>query len=94
MSLVSSQVFGEHGYLKLRSRQKELAQIEQEVRKLEQEKQQLEKRIQKLRSDPETIEQIAREEMKLVRPDEVIYTVPAPPAAPSTAPTQPTQPKK
>jgi cell division protein FtsB len=76
-SLLSTQVFGEYGYLKLREQKRVLSQIEEQVRVQREEKQQREERVRKLQKDPEAIEKIAREEMKLVRPGEVIYTDPA-----------------
>ena len=76
-SLLSTQVFGEYGYLKLREQKRVLIQLEQKVQKQRDEKQRREQNVQKLKTDPETIEKIAREEMKLVRPGEIIYTDPA-----------------
>ena len=84
--LCVQQVFGEKGYLKLRARQREVRQLEQELRRLTEENQRLQRQIQRLRTDPAAIERVAREEMKLVRPGEVIYTVPA---RPSPAPAEP-----
>ena len=63
----------------MRQRQKEVWQLELEIRHLRGENQQLQQRVQGLRSDPAAIERIAREEMKLVRPGEIIFTLPAPP---------------
>ena len=52
--------------------------------------QQLEQDIEKLRSDPQTIERQAREQLRYARPGEVIYTLPAAkpakPAAETSAP--------
>jgi len=76
-SLLSTQVFGEYGFLKLRAQMKELSRLEQEVSRQKEENQRLEERVHKLRTDADTIEKVAREEMKLVRPGEVIYTDPA-----------------
>ncbi len=79
------QVLGENGYFKLRAHQKEVSRLEKEVQRLAEENQRLERQIQRLRSDPAAVEQIAREEMKLVRPGEVIYALPSPPQ-PAPAP--------
>lgn len=77
------QVFGQNGYFTLRARRKEVRELELEVRRLAEENQRLERDIERLRNDPSAIERVAREEMKLARPGEVIYTLPAPPPAPS-----------
>lgn len=79
------QVLGENGYLTLRARQREVRQLESEVRRLTEENQRLDREVNRLRTDPKAIERVAREEMKLTRPGEVIYTMPAPPAPPATA---------
>ncbi len=76
-SLLSMQFFGEHGYLRLRAQSKEMERIEKDVQQLKDENQRLEKRVKDLRTDPNAIEAIAREEMKLVRPGEVVYTDPS-----------------
>lgn len=79
------QILGENGYLTLRARQHEVRQLENEVRRLAEENQRLDREINRLRNDPRAIERVAREEMKLVRPGEVIYTLPAPPSPPAAA---------
>ena len=72
------QIVGDHGHLKMRQRQREVRQLEGEIHHLQGENQQLQQRVQSLRSDPAAIERIAREEMKLARPGEIIFTLPAP----------------
>ena len=47
----------------------------------------LERRIRQLRSDPNAIEQIAREELKMAKPGDVIYTLP--PAPKESGPASP-----
>jgi len=79
------QILGENGYLTLRARQREVRQLENEVRRLAEENQRLDREVNRLRNDPRAIERVAREEMKLVRPGEVIYTLPAPPPPPAAA---------
>jgi cell division protein FtsB len=48
-------------------------EIQQDIQNLSKENEKIETRIRALRSDPETIERIARERLGLVRPGEVIY---------------------
>jgi cell division protein FtsB len=85
------QILGEDGYFKLRDRKHEVQRLQEEVRGLAEENQRLERQIRRLRTDPSAIERIAREEMKLVRGGEVVYTLPAPelPPAPGTAQAMP-----
>ncbi len=81
------QIVGENGYLTLRQRRREAQQVEQEVRRLAEENQRFERQIRKLRTDPAAIERLARQEMKLARPGEYIFALPAP--RQSAAPQQP-----
>lgn len=78
--LCARQTLGENGYFKLRARRQEVRQLELEVRRLSEENQRTERRIKKLRTDPGAIERIAREEMKLARPPEVIFILPETPS--------------
>ncbi len=59
------------------------------MRRLTEENERLDRQIRRLRNDPQAIERIAREEMKLARPGEVIYTLPAPPEPSTAAPSAP-----
>jgi cell division protein FtsB len=72
-------VFGTHGYLAMRRSQKELDQLHGEIERLTRENRELTEHVNALKSDPETIEKIAREEMGFARPGEMIFKVPAPP---------------
>ncbi len=76
MALVVHEIFGENGYLALRKRRQELTSLEQHIQQLQQENQKLEKQIQALKTDPKAIEKLAREQMHLARPGEMIYTLP------------------
>ena len=74
--LIVHELFGEHGYLALRRRRQELETLQLEVKRLEEENQKLELEIKALKSDPKAIEKLAREQLKLARPGEVIYALP------------------
>lgn len=76
VALVVHEVFGEHGLLALRRQHKELETLEQKIQQLQQENQKLEQQIKAMKSDPKAIEKLAREQMKLARPGEIIYTLP------------------
>ena len=78
--LVIHDVFGSHGFLAMRRSQKELEQLRGEIERLNQQNHELTDHVNALRTDPKTIERIAREEMGLARPGEMIFKLP-PPAA-------------
>jgi cell division protein FtsB len=69
-------VFNEKGALQVHAQAKKLTSIESEIAKLDSENQQLNTEIQALRTDPATIEKVAREELKLVKPGEIILVTP------------------
>jgi cell division protein FtsB len=73
--LLLQDVFGTHGVLAMRRSQKEAAQIRQEIKQLNDENKQLDQRVKDLKSDPQTIEEMARKDMGLARPGEVIFKV-------------------
>ena len=76
VALVVHEIFGQHGYLALRRQQKEIQTLQQQLLQLRQENEQLEKQIKALKSDPKAIERLAREQMHLARPGELIYALP------------------
>lgn len=75
-ALTIHEVFGDRGYLALRRRRVELIELQDQVRKLQEENQKLESEIKALKSDPKAIEKLAREQMKLAKPGELIYVLP------------------
>ena len=76
IALLVHEVFGEHGYLAMRRQKKELDTLQQQIQQLQQENQELEKQVKALQSDPKAIEKVAREQMRMARPGELIYTLP------------------
>jgi cell division protein FtsL len=76
IALLAHEIFGAHGFLALRQEKKEIETLRQQIRQLQEENEQLDKRIKALQSDPKAIEGLAREQMRLARPGELIYTVP------------------
>jgi len=92
VALLAHEIFGPHGFLALRQEKKEIETLRQQILQLQEENEQLDKRIKALQSDPKAIEGLAREQMRLARPGEIIYTVPeksqkkdrSAPAAPQT----------
>ncbi len=81
--LLLQDVFGTHGVVAMRRSQKEASQIRQEIQQLNEENKQLDERVKDLKSDPQTIEEIARKDVGLARPGEYIFKV-APPSSEAT----------
>lgn len=75
--LVVQDVFGTHGVLAMRRSQREASEIRKEIQKLNDENRQLQDRVKDLKSDPQAIEEIARRDMGLARPGELIFKLPA-----------------
>jgi cell division protein FtsB len=69
-------VFNDKGLLEVHSQADKLSAIEADIGKLDAENKQLTSDIQSLRSDPSTIEKFAREELKLVKPGEIVLVTP------------------
>jgi cell division protein FtsB len=69
-------VFNDKGVLEVRSQVQKLNSIDAEIAKQEAENKQLHEEIKALRFDPATIEKLAREELKLVKPGEIVLVTP------------------
>ena len=87
------EILGSHGYLALRRQKRDYQALQQQIQKLQRDNQQLEKNIQSLKTDPDTIEKQAREQLHLVKPGEIIYTLPGKSAAQPPATAQRISPK-
>jgi cell division protein FtsB len=74
--LILQDVFGTHGVLAMRRAQHEATREQQEIDRINKENVELQSRVNSLKTDPETIERIAREQMGLARPGEYIFKVP------------------
>jgi cell division protein FtsB len=93
--LLLQDVFGTHGVLAMRQSQKEAAEIGKDIKRLDDENQRMQARVKGLKSDLATIEKIAREEMRLSRPGEVIFQTQPKPASDLEGPVpQPGSPAK
>jgi len=69
-------VFNEKGALEVHAQASKLNTIESQISKLDNDNKQLTADIQALRSDPNAIEKLAREELKLVKPGEIVLVTP------------------
>jgi cell division protein FtsB len=76
--LAVQDVFGAHGFLAMWRTQQEMKRLEGEVTRLDKENRALSSQVNSLKTDPKAIERIAREEMGLARPGEMIFKMPAP----------------
>jgi len=84
--LLVHDIFGTHGFLAMRKKQQEIQKVSKVLDRLNKENAELEKDVQDLKSDPQTIRKIAREELGLAQPGEVIIKLPAPePSTPASA---------
>jgi cell division protein FtsB len=83
-------VWGKGGVVDLFALKKQVRELETEVSHLKAENDRLRLEIQALRTDPSRYESIAREQLFLKKPGEVILYLPpkdqAPPAKPAAAP--------
>src|SRR5258706_3714357 len=74
--LVVHDIFGTHGYLAMRRAQQEIKKVNAGMDQLNKENLQLEQEVRELKTDPRKIEKIARDELGLARPGEVIIKIP------------------
>jgi cell division protein FtsB len=69
-------IFGAHGYLAMRSSQEQIEELHGEIQRLHEENQKLTEHVNALKTDPDAIEKVAREQMGLARPGELIFKLP------------------
>jgi cell division protein FtsL len=81
--LVIHDVFGTHGFLAMRKKRQEIARVSAELNRLNKENAALDQEVQDLKTDPQTIRAIAREELGLAAPGEIIIKLPPQPQAPA-----------
>lgn len=75
-------IFGTHGFIAMRRTQKEIDDIRAQIGKINTENKSLADQVNALKTDPKAIERIAREEMGLARPGEMIFKLPDPKPTP------------
>ncbi len=74
--LVVHDIFGTHGYLAMRRTQQEIKKVNADLDQLNKENLQLGQEVKELKTDPHKIEKIARDELGLAKPGEVIIKIP------------------
>jgi cell division protein FtsB len=74
--LLVHDIFGTHGFLTMRRTQAEITAVKANLVRLDAENDQLAGYVHDLKSDPRTIEKLAREGSLLAKPGEVIIKIP------------------
>jgi cell division protein FtsB len=74
--LLVHDVFGTHGFLAMRRTQAEIERVQKDINRINKENIQLAEEVKALKSDPRTIEKIAREDLGLAKDGEVIIKIP------------------
>jgi len=82
-------VFGERGVLHIYRLAQEKDEIQKKAAQIKAENEQLKREIEALKSDRRYLESIARKELGLVRPNEIIYQFPPNSAAGQKTPVTP-----
>jgi cell division protein FtsL len=82
-------IFGAHGYLSMRRTQDGIKKVQSEIETLNKENAALEQAVNDLKNDPRAIEKIAREELILARPGEIIIKIPQSQLLPQAMATRP-----
>jgi cell division protein FtsL len=87
--LIVHDIFGAHGYLAMRRTQQEIKKVDADLEQLNKENLQLEQEVKELKTDPHKIESIARDELGLAKPGEVIIKIPQSQQLPQSPTTKP-----
>jgi cell division protein FtsB len=72
-------LFGANGLVVYGQKRSESRQLQEQVENLKRQNEQISQQIRSLKSDPRAIEREAREQLKYVRPGEMVYTLPVKP---------------
>ena len=91
LSIGVHELLGRNGYLARRRRRIQIQTLAAEVEKLKQENMELNQKIKNLRSDPDTIEKLAREQLRLGRPGDVIVSLPPEEQSAASSPLTPSR---
>jgi cell division protein FtsB len=86
-------LFGPYGYFSMRRSERQIEQLRLEIDRLDRENHQLTNEIRALQTDPSAIEKVAREDMGLARPGELIFRLPDDPLPATPPPTSAAPPR-
>jgi len=75
-ALLLHDIFGTHGFLAMRRTKLEIARVQSDINRLAKENAELSDEVKSLKTDPHKIESIARDELGLAKPNEVIIKIP------------------
>jgi cell division protein FtsB len=67
-------ICGEHGYLAYRLEREQYEALQKQTKQLEEENQAIQKHIDALKSDPKAIEKVAREQLHMAKPGEIVIS--------------------
>ncbi len=73
LSLIGMAILGEDGFLRVQALEQELQAVQARVQALREENTLLRQEVYALKHDPYFIEKLAREELGLVRPGEIVF---------------------
>jgi cell division protein FtsL len=74
--MIVHNIFGTHGFLAMRRTQNEIQKVKADLEHLNKENAALDEERKALKSDPRLIEKIARDDLGLARPGEIIIRIP------------------
>ena len=69
-------IFGPHGFVAMQRTKREIERVQGEIVRLNKENAELSEEVKALKSDPHKIESIARDELGLAKPGELIIKIP------------------
>ena len=69
-------LFGQNGYLALRRAHADVQKLHKEIEQLNEQNHQLSGDVHALKTDPAAVERVAREDMGLARPGELVFRLP------------------
>ena len=73
--LIALAIFGDGGWLAVHRARRDVLHLQEEIVRLGEGNKQLRQEITDLRTDPSTLERIARDELGMGRPGEVVYEI-------------------
>jgi cell division protein FtsB len=87
--LVVHDIFGTHGFLAMRRTQNDIEKVKKDLSRLNQDNSQLGEEVKSLKTDPHAVEKIARDELGLAKPGEIVIKIPQAQQLPETASAKP-----
>lgn len=76
LALFLHDIFGTHGFLAMRRTKLEIERVQADINRLTKENAELSDEVKSLKTDPHKIESIARDELGLAKPGDVIIKIP------------------